>query len=382
MAGVTPSGIEIKRLTEILSDFETSFKHYFGDDIRTDPNSMFGLFSKVPAEIEAIIWEEIEGAYNSRNLKSSVGVSLDNIALILGRERLQSTQSYATLTLYGTDGTIVPKDNRYEDVLGYVWVQDETVIISGGQIDVIVRCLTFGDIRAAAGSINKILDSVVGLDNVNNANDAIAGREQETDAELRNRLYKSVRGTGKGTYDTLTDSLIELTDVTYARIIDNPTDAADSYGTPAHGFMAVTEGGDDQEIADMIWQNKPAGIATGGTTAVVVKDSAGYDHTMNFEKATLIDIYIEVDITVLAGTVNTDEMKANITTYSNENFNVGDDIIVSELYTPINQTPDITVVEIRIQRDVPPAAGDTTDIAISPIERGVVTESRITVNFI
>ena len=113
MAGVTPTGIEIKRLMEIMSDFETSFKHYFGEDIRTDPHSMFGLFSKVPAEIEAIIWEEIENAYNSRNLKSSVGVSLDNIALILGRERLQSTQSRATLTLIGTDGTIVPKDNRY-----------------------------------------------------------------------------------------------------------------------------------------------------------------------------------------------------------------------------------------------------------------------------
>jgi len=382
MAGVTPLGIEIKRLPEILENFKTSFKHYFGDDIRTDPNSVFGLFSKVPAEIEAIIWEEIENAYNSRNLKSAEGVSLDNIALILGRDRLRSTQSYATLTLYGIDGTLVPKDNRFEDDLGEVWIQDETVQITSGQADVIVRCLTFGDIRAAAGSINKILDSVVGLNSVSNALDAIPGREAETDAELRNRLYKSVRGTGRGTYDTLTDSLIEIDDVTYARIIDNPTDTADAYGTPPHGFTAVTEGGEEEEIAEKIWQNKPAGIATGGSTSVIVKDSAGYDHTINFEKATLVDIYLEVDITVLAGTVNTDEMKTNIVTYANENFNVGDDIIISELYTPINLTPDITVVEIRAQRDVAPAPGDTTDIAISSLERGVITESRITITFI
>ena len=51
-------------------------------------------------------------------------------------------------------------------------------------------------------------------------------------------------------------------------------------------------------IAQTIWEAKPAGINTFGTTSFVITDSQGLNHTIYFSRPEELDIYMVVNLTV------------------------------------------------------------------------------------
>mgnify|MGYP001596616831 FL=1 len=204
-----------------------------------------------------------------------------------------------------------------------------------------VQAVTSGPISAEPNTLTSILTPMSGLDSVTNPISATAGRNTETDEELRTRLRNTKFERASNILEALYSALINLTGVQEVRIYENDTDVTDAFGVPAHSFKPIVLGGLSSSITQAIWENKPMGIRSFGDTTVVIYDTQGFAHSIGFERPDPVPIYISMHLTTDSNYPATAEsdIKSNLITFFDTNLGIGDDVIYSRLYTPINLTP-------------------------------------------
>ncbi len=123
----------------------------------------------------------------------------------------------------------------------------------------------------------------------------------ETDARARARIRQSLAARGFGTCDALLAAVRSVEYVRDARLLVNETDEPDSRGIPAHSIAVVTRGGDPAEIGQAIWEKKPPGIGTWGSTTVNAADREGNLHPVSFTRHTDKIVFLYFFIRVLDG---------------------------------------------------------------------------------
>lgn len=220
-----------------------------------------------------------------------------------------------------------------------------------------------------AGSINNIVTPVLGWDSVTNPLAASGGRLLETDEELRLRFRNTKLERSSNILDSLYSALLNIDGVEEVRIYENDTDVIDSNGVQPHSFLPIVLGGSSQLIAETIWENKPIGILSQGSTVVTITDSQGFPHDIGLQRPDPVNIYVAVDISAdpeanipLPGDAS-DQIKAAIIAYADANFGVGKDVIYSRLYTPINTIPGHTINSLFI--GLAPAPVGTSNLVIA-----------------
>jgi uncharacterized phage protein gp47/JayE len=164
-----------------------------------------------------------------------------------------------------------------------------------------VACDDTGPIEIPANAITRISVPILGWDSVSNPYSGILGTDRETDSELRARYKVAKFGDGSNLTESLYSALYALSGVESVIIIENETDVTlglPNPPVPPHSFAVIILGGVSQDIAQAIWNNKPLGIGTFGSTSVVVYDSQAVAKTIKFERPTAVDIYVDVSITV------------------------------------------------------------------------------------
>lgn len=230
---------------------------------------------------------------------------------------------------------------------------------------------------APAGTLTEIVTPVGGLDSGINVEDADVGRAIETDNELRARRATTLQVAGAGTVEAIRSRLLDLDGVTTAIVFENDTNATDIDGRPPKSFEAVVEGGDSQEIADLIWQAKPAGIATFGSVTLPVVDSLGNNQDISFSRPTQVPIYIEVDLTTnlnfpangVAAAV------AALVSRGAESFGIGQNVIVyPKLICALDEIDGIEDIAIRVGTAPSPTLDD--NIVIAPDQIATFDSSR------
>lgn len=207
-----------------------------------------------------------------------------------------------------------------------------------------------GPTQALSGTLTVIETPIAGWDSVTNPLDAVLGRNIETDAELRLRRLLSLANPGTATLEAIRARLLQVIDVKAVAVYENITMIVDGAGRPPKSFEAIVLGGADQEIADLIWLVKPAGIESFGDEVVVVVDSQGFIHNIKFTRPVEKLISLEIDITPdIDFPVNGDqEVIANLLEYAQNNLSIGDDVIRAQLYCPITDVPGVVDVAIRM----------------------------------
>lgn len=123
----------------------------------------------------------------------------------------------------------------------------------------------------------------------------------ETDASVRARIRHSLAGRSTGTADALLAAVKGAEGVRDARLYVNDTDNTDSIGIPGHSIAVVTAGGNGEAVAQAIFDKKPPGIGTWGSTTVTVPDAQGNDHPVSFTRNTDKMIVVYLFIRVLEG---------------------------------------------------------------------------------
>lgn len=198
-----------------------------------------------------------------------------------------------------------------------------------------------GPFEQPAMSIDTISVPIAGWDSINNPVAATTGRLQETDPELRERFRNSKFVQSANIIESLIDALSNVEGVTDVQVYENDTMTVDAQGVPPKSFMPIVLGGLPTDIGNAIWSNKPTGISSSGNATVQIVDSLGFVHPVSFRRPTEIPIYITIDISAtgdLAGDAPA-TIRQNVVDYGETTCFIGDDVIYSRFYTPINAVP-------------------------------------------
>ena len=387
--GISATGFNRKRLDQLLDEINAEMKSIFGDNLNVSPESPDGQVNGTISESNANLWEIAEEAYNNFNPSATTGIGLSNLVQLNGITRFPATSSRVNLTLTGTAATLIPAESLVStsDTGDQFLTETDVTLDGGGNGTVFASAVVTGPISAVAGTLTSIDTPITGWDTVTNNVDAIVGTDEETDVDLRVRREQSVARDAQAIIDAIFAEVRSVIGVTQTLVLENDTDTGpDVNGLPAHSVHVIAVGGDDNDIGEAIYLKKTLGATSFGTTTVQVNDDQSIPHDISFSRPTEVDIYVIVNLTTFADypVTGDEDIKQAIIDYANgelvigRDFNLGDDIIHSELYTPINSIQGHTVDSLFI--GIAPAPSGTVDIVIAITEISNFVIANITVN--
>lgn len=232
-----------------------------------------------------------------------------------------------------------------------------------------LQAQNFGPVEQAPNTITTITTPVLGWDSVNNPTSASVGRFIETDEQLRQRFRQTKFVSASNILEALYSALTNLDGVEEVVIYENDKNVTDANGVPAHSFMPIILGGISTNLGQTIWQNKPLGIRSYGNTTVSIFDSQGFPHDIGFERPNPVDIYISLDISTNSDFPQSgeDAIKDALAAYMEDKFGIGDEIIYSRLYTPVNSVPGHQVNSMTIGTSASPIGVSNIPLAFNEL---------------
>lgn len=154
-----------------------------------------------------------------------------------------------------------------------------------------------GATLANTGTLTEIETPVSGWDATVNQEDAVLGRGAEADPDFRIRRDAQVAEAGSCTPNAVQADVEAVEGVTAAVIFYNKNAIADLEGRPPHSVDIVVQGGDEDELAEAIFETVGGGIETIGDVIKTVIDSEGFGQTVKFSRPSEVDIWVEVTVT-------------------------------------------------------------------------------------
>lgn len=339
MAGLTTNGLVIRTQPELQALIEDAIHAEFpGLDLSRGPeHQIVGILS----EELAIVWEALQAVHAATYPSGASGILLDKLMALTGSVRRQATRSTVLATVNLNAGVTLPAGS-IAAVLGDPDAQFRTLedVTNGGgspaAVSALMESIRTGPIAAGAGLLTVIVTPVAGWNSVTNADEATPGRAIAGDVEARQQRVIELAGSGAGTVDAIRADVARVDDVRSVSVYENVTMATDGDGRPAKSFEVVVwdeEIADDDEIAQAIWDAKPAGIqAYGSNASGTATDDAGNDHTVAFTRAVQLQVYVSMEVVLRddAGPDWEDAVKAAVSARGDE-YLVGEAAYGSQL---------------------------------------------------
>lgn len=226
--------------------------------------------------------------------------------------------------------------------------------------------VTTDAVRQAQDTLEVMQTSVVGWLGVTNPFDSISSEPAETDAQLRARGKYSRSIKSASNRVALYSDLDDISGVRFVNIkeniYDNPTG-----GRSSKGISVVVLGGDDNEIAEAINNNIPLGCATDGVFSVDVQDAVGIN-TVKFSRPEVVDIVINLSLTADSTFPQNGKVliQEAIVRYI-DSLDVGDSIVWSKLFNPINEVKGHSVNSLLIGKSGQPLLAKNIDMNYNQI---------------
>ncbi|WP_071058745.1 baseplate J/gp47 family protein [Pelistega sp. MC2] len=369
MATVTKYGIVTERLDEIIQKFSDGFRAIYGQAINIDPDSpdgqMIGLISQIKVDFE----ELLENVYKQLDPYRATGVWLEQRAAYSGIVRREAKNSYLySVILTGDPYTDIPAGLVLVDENKNRWtLVKATQLNSLGSARGDFRSEELGAFFVKEGDSLEIETVIVGLNKAVAFQNAVLGQEEETDVELRQRLFLSHAQNAVNSCEAIRAKLHGLRDVEQVLVLENTSNDTDSQGVEGHSINAIIIGGDDNAIAEVIYENKGAGAGLQGAVEVNLLTEKG-NRLIKFDRATVMDIYIKVVIVRETDftQVDTDQLKAEL---ANLKFDIGQDVALSRLYSPINKIDGFWVRELKVGKTAESLGTSNLSIGIREVAR-------------
>ena len=272
----------------------------------------------------------------------AIGVILDENGLSVRSYReIREELEKGMKGIFGSELILDPSspDGQLIDLFGYAY--DEVKEALHGAVSNL-------DIASAQG---VFLDNLATLKGVKRG-------DGESDDSLRARVL-SAENKGLATFDGM---------LTYLRdnigplvsLEENAEPEPTSYGIPGHSFAVYIPTSyssiADGDIAQAIWNCKPAGIKSFGTTSGTAKDIVVNEHNVKFFRVELsTPFYMRVTITEYAEEVlPTDyeyQLKDAIANWAVTEYTRGKDIIPQRAIQAIYKVPGIDTVNVEVSEN-------------------------------
>lgn len=337
LAYIDDAGFHLADFEDFLAFNQDAFRQIYGQDVNLDADTQDGQWVTHIAQTQYDIASLCAATFNRFSPSTAEGDALRRQIKINGIKANPATHSTVDVVIVGDEGTVIT-NGKVRDGADNLWSLPETVTIpASGQITVTATADDDGPIEAAAGAVSRIATPTDGWISVSNPSVAVPGKEAQSDAELRILQTNSTAQPSQSILQGIQGELLSLDGVTRLRMYENDTSETDDNGIPSHSICAVVEGGDSNEIAEVLRRRKTAGTGTFGTTSIVLTDSAMMPITINFFRPTVVPVKVKVTIDPLVGYASTyaDELKQQVCDYINS-LGIGSTLYLSKLYVPAN----------------------------------------------
>jgi hypothetical protein len=345
MAGLSTNGLVVLTQPEIQELLEAAVHAEFpGLDLSRGPeHQIIGALSEQLAEL----WEALQAVHAASYPGGANGLLLDWLMALTGSVRRQATRSTVTATVTLAAATTLPAGSiaaSSEDPDAQFRTIDDVTNPLGAEddVDVAMESVLTGPIAAPSGTLTQIVTARTGWSAITNDDDAVLGREIAGDPEARIQRVTELAGAGAGTVDALRAAVARVEDVQSVTVYENVLLTTDGDGRPGKSFeVVIWDGGagaaDLDEVAQAIWDHKPAGLeAFGITDTGTAIDDLGEEHEIEFTIAADLRIYVAVTVKLLpsAGADWATQVKAAIVARAAE-YAVGSDVYFSQLVAAV-----------------------------------------------
>ncbi|MBR2556472.1 MAG: baseplate J/gp47 family protein [Aeriscardovia sp.] len=321
---------------------------------------------------------------NMFNPKNATGVWQDALAAIYFLNRKIALPTYVTCQVRGAYGTTIPYGALVQDVNGYTFLNTSVVVIgSSGTANIYVRCTETGAVEVAPNTVTQIVTTVPGWDSVSNPSAGVTGRDEESQAAFENRRAGSVGKNSHGAVASIYGTIADLNNVVAVLVLENTTNTDKTIKgvtLAGHSVYISVYGGDNTDIARVIYNKIDGGVGTQGNTMLTynpasdnIADQPDALYTYYIERPDTVETAVKVTVSDDETTGLTNAIKEAVV----ENFNgnssfrrvkMGDTLYASRFYADVIKA-GVTMLE-NIEIKYPSATGsyaDSIDIPASEL---------------
>ncbi len=216
----------------------------------------------------------------------------------------------------------------------------------------IPQTMEYGPVIIADGLIKEMVTLDTGIREITNDIAPVPGRFEADDVEARQNFIKRCATRSKNMIESVTAEIYNSVDnVLSVAGYENDTEAVDSEGRPPKSVEFIVDGGDEGEIANIIYRKKTNGIRSYGSILMDVADEFGNLHKVGFNRPDYRYIWLRVAVTKEKGkpiAPNYIQLTQDSILEDAEVLQVGDSVYLQKFLTNIYKNlTAVSMVDIR-----------------------------------
>lgn len=383
---INETGTVVADTSELRQVVEAEFVAALGSGLNLDPSTPQGVLITAETLARDKVMRNNADLANQINPNIAGGVFLESICALMGLQPITAKKSVVpNVQLLGNPATQIPAGVRIKGASEALFASVAPVTLdSNGEAFVNFESVQYGAFEAPVGSLNTIVDSVLGWGAVNNPTAAIVGNETQSDFSLRRKRVMTLGAQGVGSVPAIVANLSKVDGVVGISIRENTADTnqtIDGVTLFRRSIWVCVDGGADAAVAAALLKSKSGGLAWttgvgGGTgtpvTVPTVEPASGQTYDVKFTRNLTIPCLAR--ITVAKTSLTTLELTAAcedaIVKYANgdledEGLVLGVDVSPFELSGAINKLyPNIFVKKVEVTT----VAANNFQVAEIPIQ--------------
>jgi uncharacterized phage protein gp47/JayE len=244
------------------------------------------LLEAVSREL-ALLYAQLNLAYDSAFVETATGSSLDRVVALLGYQRFRAGRPVGTVTFTRRAGSIgnitIPAGTPITDAadrVRYDTVETRAMLAGETTAQVAVRGAADATSPVEPGVLTVIQRAIAGLETVTNERATTRASDDESDAQLRARARDALLASNKGTVGAIEHGLLQLPDVRGVKIVEMPN------GVPGEISVAISlvrpsaAPGLPRAVQARLEELRPAGIRVISSAAATVALQASVQLTL------------------------------------------------------------------------------------------------------
>ena len=377
---VTALGLETETLQEIATAIGSDQLSTIDPGLSQDDDDPLRQMNVIISGEIADAVEGIQVAYTAFDIDNAEGALLDNIGAFKGRPRLQARNPRVLVTLTLDAGAVVALgdsvSSNIDNARSWLAVERLTAIAAG------TYSVTFEATQTSYSALPgelTVIPSLPGWVSATNPAGSQPSRAYETDTLYRARLKdQEDAANGAGTLDSIAGEVALVAGVQSADYRENTAFSVDANGLPAVSWQILVDDGGTQdasnnEIAQVIWDNKPPAGRSFGIDYGIAYDTRGRPHKEYFQRIARIRFVVSATIKVLPGwnTSQAADVKKVMSDYV-ASLKVGQDVVASRIMGVAVAVPNVEDITNYLIAPFPGPPYQPTTFSISASQRAVL----------
>lgn len=357
---IDANGFKAESFTEILTRLSNGLKNIYGQDINLDQDSPDGQQLGIQANIISDFQDLALYIYNSMDPDLADGANFDKLLKLLARTRLPSSRSTVDIEMVLNKTVSIPASYTIKDLNNQNWIIGTAQTLDAGTHLVSFYSEDWGNITAEPNTINEQVTILTEVVSINNPENAISGRDEESIVQVRERRNKILEINASSTIGSIIGKILDLNGVIDAVPYENMTKIYDPVrDIQPNSYWIVVKGGDIAQISEIIAKDKTGGTGLKGKVETVYienkprKDGSVREiyHDVKFDRPTEVSIHIKFKVSRKISTQSID-IEHIKDTLANKEFYIAQNITVTELYSTIySAATNYIATDLEVSKD-------------------------------